>query len=63
MLVLGGLVLAGCGGSSKPASPAAKQYLAILAPANKAIAVFETDLRALPSSTTAAGYVRGSRRR
>jgi hypothetical protein len=56
-VLVGGLVLAGCGGSSKPVSPPAKQYLAIIAPANQAIDVFNADLRALPSSTTAA-YVK-----
>ena len=58
VVLSGGLVLAGCGGSSKPASRPAKQYLAILAPANQAIDVFDADLKTLPSSATAATYVK-----
>lgn len=58
-VVLSGVaVLASCGGSSKPASRAAKQYLAIIAPANQAIDVFEAGLKALPSSATTATYVK-----
>jgi hypothetical protein len=53
-----GVVLAGCGGSSNAATPAAKQYLAIIAPANQAIDVFDAHLKALASSATAATYVK-----
>jgi len=39
-VVLGGLVVAGCGGSGKPVSISARQYPAIIAPANQALDVF-----------------------
>jgi len=58
VVLSGAVVLAGCGGSSKPASAAARQYLAIIAPANQAVDVFEAGLKALPSSTTATAYVK-----
>jgi len=53
-----GLLLTGCGGSSKPVSVYARQYLAIIAPANRALDVFNAGLKALPSSPTGADYVR-----
>jgi hypothetical protein len=58
VVVLGLIVFAGCGGSSKPVSIYGRRYLAIIAPANQALDAFNAGMRALPSSPTPATYVR-----